>query len=88
MDPNAQRVVQHSRVTAQSRSWYSASDSRQKAAFWSSFAGHAADGMDTQMYSFVIPVLIGLWGLSNAEAGQIASVSLLTSALGGWGAGG
>jgi MFS family permease len=72
---------------ATGRNWYMMLDRPARSAFWSSFAGHAADAMDTQLYSFAIPILIGLWGLTQGEAGQIASVSLVTSAIGGWGAG-
>jgi MFS family permease len=38
-------------------------------------------------YTFIIPTLITLWGMSKAEAGYIASAALVTSAIGGWGAG-
>jgi MFS family permease len=43
--------------------------------------------MDTQFLSFVIPALIASWGLTKGEAGLIGTVTLLTSALGGWIAG-
>ncbi|MEJ0050996.1 MAG: MFS transporter [Methylovirgula sp.] len=68
-------------------SWYRSLSAAQRAAFWSSFAGHAADAMDTQMFSFAIPALLSLWSLTKGEAGQIASISLIMSAVGGWGAG-
>jgi MFS family permease len=45
------------------------------------------DGFDFLVYTFIIPTLITLWGMSKAEAGYIASATLLTSAIGGWGAG-
>jgi MFS family permease len=45
------------------------------------------DGFDFMVYTFVIPTLITLWGMSKAQAGYIASASLITSAIGGWGAG-
>lgn len=51
------------------------------------FAGYGLDGFDTMIYSFVIPTLLALWGMSKAEAGTIAAGALLTSAVGGWGAG-
>jgi MFS family permease len=43
--------------------------------------------MDTQLLSFVIPTLIGMWGLSKADAGMIGTCTLLASAVGGWIAG-
>lgn len=51
------------------------------------YAGYGLDGFDFMVYTFIIPTLITLWGMSKAEAGYIASASLLTSAIGGWGAG-
>jgi MFS family permease len=39
------------------------------------------------MYSFIVPVLIGLWGLSNTQAGLLATATLILSAIGGWVAG-
>src|SRR5215469_409886 len=48
------------------------------------FGGWALDAFDVQMYSFVIPTVIALWGLSRGEAGLIGTVTLLISSLGGW----
>ena len=51
------------------------------------YAGYGLDGFDFLIYTFVIPTLIALWGMDRAEAGYIASAALVTSAIGGWGAG-
>ena len=48
------------------------------------FGGWALDAFDVQMYSFVIPTVIALWGLSRGEAGVLGTVTLLISSLGGW----
>jgi MFS family permease len=40
--------------------------------------------MDVQIYSFVIPTLISLWKLTPADAGLLATCTLLFSAVGGW----
>jgi len=48
------------------------------------FAGYGLDGFDFMVYTFIIPTLLTLWGMSKAEAGYIASASLVTSAIGGW----
>jgi MFS family permease len=40
--------------------------------------------MDVQLYSFVIPTLISLWKLTPADAGLLATCTLLFSAFGGW----
>ena len=51
------------------------------------YAGYGLDGFDFMIYTFVIPTLIALWGMTKGEAGFIASAALITSAIGGWGAG-
>ena len=43
--------------------------------------------MDVQLYSFVIPTLMAAWSISRADAGLLATVTLLVSAAGGWAAG-
>jgi len=51
------------------------------------FGGWALDGLDVMVYSFVIPSLIAAWHISKGEAGLLAAVVLLISAIGGWLAG-
>ena len=67
--------------------WYRDLSSSQRLTFWACFGGWGLDAMDFQIYFFVIPTLISLWKISNAEAGFIATVTLLASAVGGWLAG-
>ncbi|MBI1686731.1 MFS transporter [Caulobacter hibisci] len=67
--------------------WYRGLSGDARRAFWSSYAGFGLDAMDVQLYAFVMPALLALWGLSHAEAGLLASVTLACSALGGWAAG-
>jgi MFS family permease len=43
--------------------------------------------MDVQAYSFVIPTLIAVWGITRAQAGTLGTAALLVSAVGGWFAG-
>ena len=43
--------------------------------------------MDVQLYSFVIPTLIAIWGITRAQAGTLGTAALLVSAVGGWLAG-
>jgi MFS family permease len=43
--------------------------------------------MNVQLYSFVIPALISVWGLTRGEAGTLGTAALLVSAAGGWLAG-
>jgi MFS family permease len=51
------------------------------------FGGWALDGMDVMAYTFVIPSLITAWKISKGQAGLLAAVALLISAIGGWLAG-
>ncbi|MBZ5632597.1 MAG: MFS transporter [Acidobacteriia bacterium] len=43
--------------------------------------------MDVQLYSFVIPTLIAIWGITRTQAGALGTAALLVSAVGGWLAG-
>src|ERR1700757_608830 len=64
--------------------WYRELTSREKKTFWACFGGFGLDGMDVQIYSFVIPTLISLWKLTPGDAGLLATCTLLFSAVGGW----
>lgn len=68
-------------------SWFHELTGKEKRTFWSCKVGYALDAMDTQFLSFVIPTLIATWGMTKGDAGLIGTVTLLTSALGGWLAG-
>jgi MFS family permease len=61
-----------------------AQERRTMTACWS---GWTLDGFDGQLYSYVVPTMIGLWGLSAGSAGTIGTIALLTSSFGGWIAG-
>ncbi|HKS87859.1 MAG TPA: MFS transporter [Stellaceae bacterium] len=64
--------------------WYRDLTSRERSTMLACFGGWSLDAFDVQMYSFVIPTIIGVWGLSRGEAGLIGTVTLLISSLGGW----
>jgi MFS family permease len=51
------------------------------------FGGWSLDALDVQIFSFVIPSLLVLWGITTAEAGVLATVTLVVSSFGGWLAG-
>lgn len=59
----------------------------ERATLIATFGGWALDGMDVMIYSFAIPTLIGLWHMSQGQAGLLSTVALLISAVGGWMAG-
>ena len=67
--------------------WLQRTTANQRRALLAAYAGYGLDGFDFMIYTFVIPTLLALWSMSKAEAGFIASASLITSAIGGWGAG-
>ena len=64
--------------------WYRELGKRERRTFWACFGGWSLDSMDVNLYSFVIPTLIGLWGMTRGEAGMLATAALVSSALGGW----
>ena len=51
--------------------WYRGMNRDGRRTFWACFSGYALDAMDVQIYSFVVPVLIGLWGMTLGEAGML-----------------
>src|SRR6201987_4798848 len=67
--------------------WFGELNATERRTMGACFGGWALDAFDVQMYSFVIPTVIALWGLSRGEAGLIGTVTLLISSLGGWFAG-
>lgn len=67
--------------------WYRALNPSTRRVFWLTFGGFGANSFNIQLYAFVLPVLLALWGLSHAQAGLLASVALAASAAGGWSAG-
>jgi MFS family permease len=67
--------------------WYGELTPPEKRTFWACFGGWALDAMDVQIFSFVIPSIVAAFMISNADAGFIGTVTLLTSAAGGWFAG-
>lgn len=69
------------------RPWLLELNSTERAALLATFGGWMLDGLDVMAYSFVLPVLIGLWHISKGQAGLLSTSALLLSAVGGWAAG-
>ena len=67
--------------------WYGEMKPREKNTFWACTGGWILDAMDVQIFSFAIPAIITAFAVSNTEIGLIGTVTLLTSAFGGWFAG-
>src|SRR6516164_1981209 len=72
---------------AGSSGWYGELAPSEKRTFWACFGGWALDAFDVQIFSFAIPAIVATFSITNTEAGLIGTVTLLTSALGGWFAG-
>jgi MFS family permease len=64
--------------------WLGDLNARERRTTGACFGGWALDAFDVQMYSFVTPTVIALWGLSRGEAGLIGTMTLLISSFGGW----
>jgi MFS family permease len=64
-------------------SWYGSMNSPQKRTFWACLMGWTLDALDVQLFAFVIPTLISLWGMTKSEAGIIGTSALITSSIGG-----
>jgi MFS family permease len=67
--------------------WYHQFTATEKRTFWACFAGWGLDAMDVQIYSFLIPTLVALWGLTTLQAGTLGTAALIASAIGGFGTG-
>lgn len=67
--------------------WLQTTTAIERRTLLAGYLGYGLDGFDFMVYSFIIPTLLSIWGMSKAEAGYIASGALITSAIGGWAAG-
>jgi MFS family permease len=67
--------------------WFSDLSPRERRTMGACFGGWSLDALDVQIFSFVIPSLLVLWKISPAQAGELATITLLISAFGGWLAG-
>ncbi|PHI31547.1 MFS transporter [Budvicia aquatica] len=68
-------------------SWFSDLNKTEKNTFVAAFGGWALDALDFMVFTFVIATLMGLWHIDKGQAGMLSTVTLLFSAIGGWGAG-
>ena len=64
--------------------WIRDLNRKERSTFGAAVGGWALDAMDVQIYSFVIPTLIMVWGIARGEAVVIGTGALLASAVGGW----
>ena len=68
-------------------SFYSDMTLAERRTFWACAAGWALDGMDFMIYPLVIGTIMREWSVAAGTAGLAATVTLLSSAVGGWAAG-
>ena len=64
--------------------FYRDMDIAERRTFWACAAGWALDGMDFMIYPLVIGTIITLWKVDAGMAGLAGTVTLLSSAVGGW----
>jgi MFS family permease len=57
---------------------------QERRTFWACASGWALDGMDFMIYPLVIGTIIALWKVDAGTAGLAGTVTLLSSAIGGW----
>jgi MFS family permease len=67
--------------------WYAEMTRKEKNTFWACVGGWMMDAMDVQMLTFATTGIIAAFAVTNADVGFIGTVTLMTSALGGWFAG-
>jgi len=67
--------------------WFKDLNPRERRTMAACFGGWSLDALDVQIFSFVIPSLLAVWGITTAQAGVLATVTLVVSAFGGWIAG-
>ena len=67
--------------------WFTDLNPRERRTMTACFGGWSLDALDVQVFSFVIPSLLALWKITAGQAGELATITLLVSAFGGWLAG-
>jgi MFS family permease len=67
--------------------WIRSLNSQERKTIVAALAGWSVDALDYMVYTFVISTLMAAWGMTKAQAGLVATASLVLSAVGGWIAG-
>ena len=67
--------------------WLKETNPEERKTLVAAFVGYGVDAFDYMIYTFMIPTLILVWGMTKVEAGYIATGALISSAIGGWLAG-
>lgn len=67
--------------------WFKDLNAKERRTMAACFGGWSLDALDVQIFTFVIPTLLTVWGITTAQAGVLATVTLVVSSIGGWLAG-
>jgi hypothetical protein len=67
--------------------WLRDLTSRERRTMLACWGGWTLDGFDQQLYSYVVPTVIAVSGMSTGAAGTIGTITVVTSSFGGWFAG-
>src|ERR1700735_1811572 len=67
--------------------WLRDLTSRERRTMLACWGGWTLDGFDQHVYSYFVPTVIAVWGMSTGAAGTIGTVTVVTSSFGGWFAG-
>jgi len=59
-------------------------DKTERRTFWGCFTGWSLDGMDFMIFPLVLGTLMAVWDIERGYAGLVLSLTILTSAFGGW----
>ena len=67
--------------------WLRGLTPRERRTMLACWGGWTLDWFDQQIYSYVVPTVITLWGVSIGAAGTIGTVTVVSASFGGWFAG-
>jgi MFS family permease len=67
--------------------WLRELDGRERSTLIAAAGGWATDSVDVMVFTYVVPTLMAVWGMSKIEAGWITTATVISSAIGGWLAG-
>jgi MFS family permease len=67
--------------------WLRELDPRERRTLVAAVGGWATDSVDVMVFTYVVPTLITLWGMTKVQAGWITTATVISSAIGGWIAG-
>jgi len=59
--------------------WLRDLTSRERRTMLACWGGWTLDGFDQQLYSYVVPTVVAVWGMSTGAAGTTGTVTVVTS---------